>query len=105
MRFRIALRSMNLAVFLAVTHSVQAAYIPFSGSGSGGFIPVPGGSVKWTLLPDPLNAAQRVWGIAGIGLGDATWPVGSTVEHQFTITFTGLPPGVVINPPTWFWFQ
>jgi hypothetical protein len=86
-----------LGLLLGFASSASADFIPFSGAGSAGTISTPPGSVTWTLLVDPLNPAQDVWGIPGIGLGVVPWP-GSGSESEFFITFTGLPAGVVINP-------
>src|SRR5262249_41191776 len=86
-----------LGLLLGLGGSARADLITFSGSGTSGTISTPPGSVSWTLVTDPLNPAQDVWGIPGIGLGSLGWP-GSGTETQFTITFTGLPAGVVINP-------
>jgi hypothetical protein len=94
---RIVLGVAILGLLLGVPSSAKCVFIPFSGSGTSGTISTPPGSVSWTLLTDPLNPSQSVWGIPGIGLGTVGWPGGAS-ETEFTITFTGLPAGVVINP-------
>jgi uncharacterized repeat protein (TIGR01451 family) len=82
----------NTASFTTTTST-----FPFSGSGTSGTISIPPGSVPWSVQNDPFNPSQDSWGIPGLELGTTTWPAG-TSANDFTVTFTNLPAGVVINP-------
>lgn len=67
------------------------ADIPFSGSGSSGFI-APGQPFAYD---GDGGVLEGDWGVPGVGLGTLTW-TGPTI-HDFEITFD-LPQGTIIDP-------
>jgi hypothetical protein len=66
--------------------TVAMADITFSGSGTSGSI-APG--LMWSFDETTVFRGLPVWGVPGLGDGNATW-TGSGPVDDFTITFTGL---------------
>src|SRR5262245_41414561 len=77
----------------AVAARADVIVIPFSGSGSSGTI-APG--EFWSIN----DLGTFSFGSPGVGAGILPWPGPPTPGDitDFTITFTGLPAGVTINP-------
>jgi hypothetical protein len=77
----------------AVGARADVVVIPFSDSGTSGTI-APGES--WSV--DDFGTFS--WGSPGVGEGVLPWPGPPTPQDitDFTITFTGLPTGVTIDP-------
>lgn len=75
--------------FSAVLAKADSIVIPFSGSGSSGTI-APG---------EPWLVKTPFWGSPGPGLGVLAWTGSVGDITDLSITFSGLPDGVVIDDP------
>jgi hypothetical protein len=81
------------ACLCAIAARADTIVISFSGSGTSGTI-APG--EPWLINGLSTNS----WSSPGLGLGTTQWPGAPTQQDitDFTITFTGLPTGVTIDP-------
>ena len=82
-----------VGILLLAGPASAGVLITWGGSGASGTDPY---GHAWSVQNDWLNNAQDSWGIPGLGRGILSWN-GPVPIHDFHITFTDLPAGVVID--------
>lgn len=94
LRFSAAILAVSGLLFHS---SARADVIPISGSGASGTVSILGNLLPFSAANNQGNG-DGSWGIPGLFAGTVNWPAGSPVVGQFSVTFTGLPMGVSIDP-------